>query len=296
MPDRVLVVDDDPAIIFMMTEKLSREYFEVISAANGFDALQRVAEEKPDVVLLDVMIPGLDGFEVCQRIRSNPETADTPVIMVTALSDVADRVRGLVVGADDFLTKPANDMALFARIRSLIRLKLVMDQWRLREVRKFGSVRSLPMSWMSAVKGAAILVVEDSGTDAALILETLRVDQGQPTGVAGVAAALELARQVAYDLFVISLTLRDGDGLSLVSQLRAQESTRQTPVVLLGEAEELEVAAKGLELGANDYLLKPIERNELLARCRTQIRRQRFQEQMRLNYEHSIAIATTGTL
>ena len=79
------------------------------------------------------MMPGMDGFEVCQRIKANPRTLHIPVVMVTALSEPKDRVRGLEAGADDFLTKPVNELALFARVRSLVRLKMMMDEWRLRE-------------------------------------------------------------------------------------------------------------------------------------------------------------------
>src|SRR4029453_5393847 len=100
---------------------------------SGPEALRKVEEEKPDIILLDVMMPGMDGFEVCQRIKSNPATAPLPVIMVTALDQVSDRVQGLESGADDFLTKPVNDVALFARVRSLVRLKRMMEELRVRE-------------------------------------------------------------------------------------------------------------------------------------------------------------------
>ena len=133
MTARVLVVDDVLPNVKLLEAKLESEYFEVITANDGPTALQLVDEQAPDIVLLDVMMPGMDGFEVCERIKSEPKTAHLPVVMVTALSDVSDRVRGLESGADDFLTKPVNDIALFARVRSLVRLKMMMDEWRLRE-------------------------------------------------------------------------------------------------------------------------------------------------------------------
>src|SRR5215472_14234499 len=130
MSARVLVVDDVEANVKLLEAKLSSEYFDVISAYNGRTALQIADSELPDVILLDVMMPRMDGFEVCRRLKANPRTADVPVVMVTALSDVADRLRGLEVGADDFLTKPVNDIALFARVRSLVRLKRMMEEQR----------------------------------------------------------------------------------------------------------------------------------------------------------------------
>src|ERR1700732_3043326 len=133
MPARVLVVDDLVPNVKLLSAKLQAEYFDVMTASSGPEALEKVAESPPDLILLDVMMPGMDGFEVCQRLKSDPKTMHIPIVMVTALSDSENRVRGLEAGADDFLTKPVNDIALFARARSLIRLKLTSDQWRFRE-------------------------------------------------------------------------------------------------------------------------------------------------------------------
>src|SRR5271156_889653 len=133
MTARVLVVDDILSNVKLLEAKLSAEYFEVVTAFNGQEALVKIEEHSPDIVLLDVMMPGMDGFEVCRRIKANPKTAHVPVVMVTALDQPSDRVAGLDAGADDFLTKPVDDAALFARVRSLVRLKMMTDELRLRE-------------------------------------------------------------------------------------------------------------------------------------------------------------------
>ncbi|MEQ1865320.1 MAG: response regulator, partial [Micropepsaceae bacterium] len=117
MTARVLVVDDIPANVKLLEAKLGAEYFDVVTAGSGLDALAALEKDKPDIILLDVMMPGMDGFEVCRRVKGNPTTAHIPVVMVTALDQVSDRVQGLEAGADDFLTKPVNDVALFARVR-----------------------------------------------------------------------------------------------------------------------------------------------------------------------------------
>src|SRR5271167_1223356 len=133
MTARVLVVDDILSNVKLLEAKLTAEYFDVVTAFNGLECLARVAETAPDIVLLDVMMPGMDGFEVCRRIKANPRTAHIPVVMVTALDQPSDRVAGLDAGADDFLTKPVDDSALFARVRSLVRLKMMTDELRMRE-------------------------------------------------------------------------------------------------------------------------------------------------------------------
>ena len=174
MTARVLVVDDVELNVRLLTAKLAGEYFESVSADNGPRALTIAEADLPDIILLDVMMPRMDGFEVCRRLKANPRTADIPVVMVTALSDVTDRLRGLEAGADDFLTKPVNDIALFARVRSLVRLKRTMDELRLREevCRQFGTAdpREEPTVDLNA---ARILLVAEQGVAASRIIDTL---------------------------------------------------------------------------------------------------------------------------
>ena len=134
MTARVLVVDDIPANVKLLEARLSAEYFDVITATNGEEALATCERAKCDIVLLDVMMPDMNGFEVCRRLKAGVTTHHIPVVMVTALDQPSDRVKGLEAGADDFLTKPVSDVALIARVRSLARLKLMTDELRMRAV------------------------------------------------------------------------------------------------------------------------------------------------------------------
>ena len=118
MTGRILVVDDQPLNVKLLEAKLTSEYYDVLTARGGAEAIRMAVEERPDLILLDVMMPDMDGYEVCRHLREQPETMHIPIVMVTALSDTADRVVGLEAGADDFLTKPVDDLALFARVRS----------------------------------------------------------------------------------------------------------------------------------------------------------------------------------
>ena len=294
MSARVLVVDDVELNVKLLEAKLASEYFHVIPANSGMTALMLAKRERPDIVLLDVMMPQMDGFEVCRRLKADPDTADIPVVMVTALSDPQERVRGLDAGADDFLTKPVSDIALFARVRSLVRLKRMTDEWRLRE-ETYGRLAALADREAKAAEEsqpADIVVLEDRPLSAQRILETL-ADQRV---VHASKSADVLARASAdIELFVLGLSDQE-DTLRLVADLRAEEATRTAPILLIGEAEELPRLSKGLDLGATDYLIRPIDRNELVARVRTQIRRRRLQERLRETYQRSLSMALTDPL
>ncbi|MBN8899148.1 MAG: response regulator, partial [Rhodospirillales bacterium] len=132
MTARILIVDDVPANMRLLDAKLSAEYYQVATARNGAEALEQALSWQPDLILLDVMMPGMDGYECCRRLKARPETMHIPVVMVTALGESSERLRGLEAGADDFLTKPVEYDTLMARVRSLVRLKRVLDEWHAR--------------------------------------------------------------------------------------------------------------------------------------------------------------------
>jgi two-component system cell cycle response regulator len=296
MTARILIVDDVELNIKLLEAKLANEYFEVLTAGNGPRALELAESEPPDIILLDVMMPRMDGFEVCKRLKANPKTADIPVVMVTALSDVSDRLRGLAVGADDFLTKPVNDIALFARVRSLVRLKRMMEKLRLREEvcgRFAGS--DLPEGDAGNLTAGSILLAEEQDFAAARIADTLQPMAGSIIRADSCAAAQQRLDNTV-ELVILSLSLSDSDPLRMVSQWRAHEDHRELPVLLMADDGELPRLAKGLDLGANDYLIRPVDRNELLARVRIQLRRKRLQEQLRDNYRKSLSLALTDEL
>lgn len=295
MTARVLVVDDVELNVKLLEARLAGEYYEVFSCYDGPTAIELAHQQHPEIILLDVMMPGMDGFEVCRQLKANPETADIPVVMVTALSETSDRLRGLEVGADDFLTKPINDTALFARVRSLVRLKRLMEELRLREeiCGRFGSDEA--MIGRDGFAMANILVADEQIAEASRIAEALAPIASALVRTEAAAEAQRLL-DAGTELVVLSLTLPDGDPLRLVSHWRASEDFRRTAVLLLGEESDLAKLGKGLDLGANDYLLRPIDRNELLARARTQIRRKRLQDRLRENQRRSLSLALTDEL
>jgi two-component system cell cycle response regulator len=297
MTARVLVVDDIPANVKLLDARLSAEYFDVITAMSGEEALAICERAECDLVLLDVMMPDMDGFEVCRRLKTNPATHHIPVVMVTALDQPSDRVRGLEAGADDFLTKPIPDLALIARVRSLARLKMVTDELRMRVVTSHEIGIESPEREAVADtgrNGRVFLVDDRPGSNeriAAVLAEEQTVEvEPDPN------EALFRAAEGNYDLIIVSLGLENFDALRLCSQIRSLDRTRNIPILAVSEPDNNARMVRGLEIGVNDYLMRPIDKNELLARARSQIRKRRYSERLRDNVQASIEMAITDAL
>jgi len=293
MTARILVVDDLLANVRLLEAKLTAEYFDVSTAMNGVDALETIQRSQPDIVLLDVMMPGMDGIEVCRRIKSNPVTQHIPVIMVTALDQPEDRVRGLAAGADDFLTKPVNDFSLFCRVKSLVRLKMLTDELRSRASDK----ESLPVvgEYNESLPDCNVLVVDDHGT---LYERMLASDAGQHklTKITDPQQAIFAATESEFDLAVIDLDMQSFDGLRLCSQLRTLERTRQIPILVIVDPDDTRKMLRALEMGVNDYLARPIDQQELAARMETQLRRWRYTQKLRSHVSQTMEMAVTDPL
>src|SRR4030081_3423101 len=163
MTARILVVDDVPANVKLMEARLSAEYFDVITALSGRDALAICGRGECDIVLLDVMMPDMDGFEGCRRVKAHAAPLHLPGRMVAGLPRPPARVGGLEPGADDFLTKPVSDIALIARVRSLVRLKMMTDELRMRAVtsKEIGIAHPAREAIADTGRGGRVLVVED---------------------------------------------------------------------------------------------------------------------------------------
>jgi two-component system, cell cycle response regulator len=296
MTARVLVVDDLVANIKLLEARLAAEYFEVVTALNGPAALDICARGQCDIVLLDVMMPGMDGHEVCRRLKQNPRTAQIPVVMITALDQPADRVAGLEAGADDFLTKPVNDIALITRVKSLVRLKTLTDELMMRvsTSTEIGLDDAFDPANLGGEGGKVLLVDDSPATIERVkgILAAHHTVDHEPDP----QEALFRAAEGDYDLAIISLNLKQIDGLRLCSHLRSLDRTRLLPILVVVDPDDNVRLLRGLDLGVNDYLVRPIDRNEMLARVRTQVRRKRFSDRLRDNVQMTIEMAVTDGL
>jgi two-component system cell cycle response regulator len=296
MTARILVVDDIAANLRLLEAKLLNEYYEVALAASGPEALATAARWSPDVILLDVMMPGMDGYEVCRRLKENGATAHMPVVMITALIDPVERVRGLEAGADDFLSKPVDDATLFARLRALLRVKQVQDAWRLRSdtARDLGFEPQPDPS--PSIDGAQVMVLSEQPEEAEQVAVILGADGVMVQTATDSEAARRILVEGNFDLAVLCLPGEGGDVLRLASRLRAQSATRDLPVLLAADVSQRGLVLRGFDLGANDHVLRPIDPNELRARARNQIRRKRYQERLRADLDRSLEMAVTDPL
>jgi len=294
MTARILVVDDVEANVRLLEAKLTLEYYDVLTCSDGATAVRLAASEKPDIILLDVMMPGMDGFETCRRIKADPTTNHIPIVLVTALDGREDRIKGLEAGADDFVTKPLDDVVLFARVRSLTRLKLVMDELREREE----SGRRLGVTTDGAGRlrgsGGRVLIVDDNARQAAKIAEEL-IREHRPVIETDAAAGL-ISSKTPIDLMIVNVAAAEFDGLRLIAQVRSAEPTRHLPILAVVDPADRPRLVKALELGVNDILTKPVDPEELSARARTQVRRKRYTDFLREKLDYSLEMAVTDAL
>jgi two-component system, cell cycle response regulator len=294
MTARVLVVDDIPSNVMLLEAQLSAQYFEVQTAANGLEALAKIANSPPDIVLLDVMMPGLSGYEVCKRVRRMPEAADLPIVMVTALDRAADRLAGFEAGADDFLTKPVNGDVLLARVRGLVRLKLLTDELQQRQATAQSMGGPDPVRCLvDADPAGKILVVEDREDTRSLLREAL--SHHEIGFVHEAETAVAAINEKNFDLAMVSLSIRGIDGLRLCSRIRATTKGRHLPILAIARDDETDLA-KAFELGVNDCILRPIDKSELVARAKWLLRKKRYTDQLQESLALSLNLATVDPL
>jgi two-component system cell cycle response regulator len=224
MSARVLDLDDLAQNRKRLQDKLKTEYFHDITAVYGEDAIEKATAEEPDVILMDIMMPKLDGVEACRRLKLDTRTEHIPIVLVTALNEREDRLRGLGAGADDFLTKPVNDLHLLSRVRALTKYKLVADELRKREAsgKRIGVIDAVTSG--RASEPARILVVDENERQARRICRYL---EGLHRPISH-AEAMQLGISASVvDLMIVSLSNEKLDGLRLCAYFRSLEATRE---------------------------------------------------------------------
>jgi two-component system cell cycle response regulator len=296
MSGKILVVDDLEPNLRLLEAKLKSEYYTVFTATNGFDAIDIAKEKSPDIILLDVMMPQMDGFQTCVKLKNDPATAGIPVVMVTALTEQEDRVKGLESGADDFITKPIDEFHLFARVRSLIRIKELFDELRLRDKTLSsldGAVNKLFSEELDLKSN--IVIIDDDVFEVKRIKKHLEED-GHKVIEFDPDQPLENLENFDFDLVIVSTMLDEKNGLRISVEIKSMERKRRVPVLILVDEDNKQMMLKGLQVGIDDYIIEPLDINELMARTRTLIRRKKIQDKLRHGIESSISASVYDPL
>ena len=287
---RILIVDDDPLNVKLLASKLPQDQFEPITAFSGQEALRKTLKDPPDLILLDIMMPEMNGYEVSHWLKTNPGTQDIPIILVTALDGADDKVKGFEAGADEFLNKPVNTVELLARINSLLRLKSYREQLLSRTLseKSFSGGQTILDPAEEIHPSAKILLVEDDEKDARLIQEHFAMESYHLEVVGTGEAALDRVQKEVFDLVLLDVMLPGVDGFEVCKRIKGLHQTQDVQVILITCLPDLENKIKGVEQGADDYLIKPINGRELKARVKVLIKKKNYIDQLRNNYERAL--------
>ena len=292
MSARILIVDDLAPNRHLLQVKLSAEYYDVLTSDSGEDALEKIQTERVDLILMDAIMPGLDGFETCLRLKSNPETYHIPVIMVTALDSTKDRIRGLEAGADDFITKPIDDFNLLTRVKSLLRLKMVTDQ--LLSHTGHSLENSRPVIKEIEKRKGRIVILEDHEKRALQLTEPLK--DIHHFSILSDPSTVTSFKPSDTDLIIVSLTSKTFDGLRVCASLKFNQQTRNIPILLVGTPEDESRFVRAYDLGINDTLMRPIEKQELIARVNTQLKRKFYSDALQENFNQDLEMVVADPL
>ncbi|UCE40799.1 MAG: response regulator [Candidatus Aminicenantes bacterium] len=286
---RILIVDDDPTSLKILESMLPAERYDVVKANDGKEALESAFEKPPDLILLDIMMPGIDGFEVTRKIKRDKRTKDVPVIIITSLDGSESRIKGLEGGAEELLSKPVHATELLARVSSMLRLKEYRDQLTIRTLsgERFGVI-SEPKEEIQIKEEELpqILLVEDAEVDAIVVEKALDGEPFQLSKVYNGKQAFSFVSQKKTDLILLDIILPDMDGFEICRRLK--KDYKDIQVVIVTCLDDLESKIKGVELGADDFLVKPIVGRELKARVKTLMEKKFHLDSLRTHYQEAL--------
>lgn len=263
MKAKVLIVDDDPLNRKLIKAALSREDYEISEASDGSEALEQVRIDPPDLILLDVLMPGIDGWEVTKILKNNPKTMYVPIILITALDNISDKIKGLKLGANEYLGKPINYLELRALVKSMIKLKICLNEREnLCDAKDGYRPPDRPSPFPS------ILLVEDDEKDVKLIENYLSGESCHFKWTDNGESALEIVGGKKVDLILLDILLPNMNGFDVLKHLKLKGPRRDIPVMIMSVLGDISSKMKAIELGAYVYLTKPINKDELRVRIR----------------------------
>ena len=296
--NKILIVDDEPLNVKLLAAKLPPDQYDIIKAYNGIEALQKVSEAHPNLILLDIMMPEVNGYEVARRMKENPETRDIPIIMVTALNDREDKIKAFERGAEEFISKPVNSIELQKRIKSTLCLKQYHEQISIRRQSEESFFVSASEEY--TIKDTeivpTILIVEDNEKDVKLLQGQLHSQPYRLLFATNGEEALTLIQEEKVDLILQDILLPGMNGFDVCLRIKEMEETNNIQIVLITCLHDLENKVRGTELDVDDYLVKPINGQELRFRITTLLKKKRYLDKLCFIYEKDVASVTIDGL
>ncbi|WP_425091903.1 diguanylate cyclase [Tropicimonas sp. S265A] len=296
MSGTILVIDDVATNRIVMKVKLASACYQVLLADSGRQGLEMARKASPDLILLDVVMPDLDGFTVCERLKADPKTADIPIIMITSLEDTDARLRGLACGAEEFLSKPLSEVTLLARVRSLLRSHShaaeLLEQARTPELEGFADAQT---GFAGPRNECISLVLAPDGAGPGWA-NGLRTRIREDVRVLSRPEALEASKDQAQVFVIEADAQRPDQGIDILSELRSRPATRHAGQIFVVRAGEAALAARALDLGADDVVYAPVSIDEMALRLRSQLQRKRATDKLRGEMSERLRLAVIDPL
>jgi two-component system cell cycle response regulator len=291
---RILIVDDNPVQIELFTTQLAAEDYEILQVFTPQDAIAQVDSTLPDVIVLDTMMSGLDGYEVTKWLKSHDATKDIPIILITAWQGIDDKHKGLEAGADEFLNSPIDPAELQVRIQSLLALKQYREQLqtRLQSEQLVSAVSEPPQS----PQAKTILLVEDDDVAVKLLLSYLKATPYQVEVFTDGMYAIDRAKQGDVDLILLDVLLPGIDGFEVCQHLKGLVQTQHIPIVIITCLQDVSNRIQGIKSGADDFLIKPVNGEVLLARITALLKKKDYVDRLTVEYEQALHSAVTDKL
>jgi two-component system cell cycle response regulator len=296
---KILIIDDEPLNVKLLTAMIPPDQYDTASAYSGEEALKILTDFSPDLILLDIMMPGLNGYELTKILKSDTDRQNIPIVLVTAFGGSEYELKGLEAGADEFLNKPVNKTELLTRVKSLIQLRQYREQLKSRTCSMNSATYGNDENNCSEDQGLnlpCILIVEDNRVDAKLLQRYLHGEPYQIKLAADGEEAISRAQQERIDVILLDLLLPGKNGFEVCSTLKEMEQTQNIQIVAITGLDDLHSKLKGIELGVDDYLNKPVNMHVLRTRIKSLVKKKALLDRLCNRYEMAVHSAITDKL
>ena len=290
MTAKILIVDDLKFNIDLLEEKLQIEFYEIHRAYNGQDAISKAISIKPDIILMDIMMPIMDGFGATKAIRKTPEISYIPIIIITALSSTEDKVNSFIYGADDYMNKPINYSLLKLRIKSLIRMKSTIDEIILRAGigENLQNLLCAPLLDVE-ISNSKILLIDDSE-----LIHSIYDKLARKNIIVDICKNPDQAVQKClkdnYSLIIINSEIVDCNAIDIAVKIRNQIKLKHIPILMIIDEYDEDTLVKNLEIGINDYFITPGEIRELIVKSISQVKKFHYIQNLKSTYLKDVNI------